>query len=421
MSEPSARAHSKYGGSTATRWITCPGSVELCESLPPLPESKWAREGTFAHELGQCALAAMNRNVMDCVGAALETGLKYDLRVEEEMARAVQVYVDEVLDAVDACKNGEFFIEERFEIDVKTAEKGEVFGRNDAMLYDPDKCKLTVWDLKYGAGISIKAENNNQGLFYATGALLARPDWPIKSVEVVIVQPRAMDVAVNGAIRRWEFSPFEILEFAATLEVAIERAKQPNAEFKSGSHCRFCAGAAICPAIQKDALRDAGLAFGSVKEVTVKDLPAPRKINPQDLGKTLRAIELLEDWGKQVKEFAFNLAQSGVPIPDWKLVDKMARRKWTGNEEEVAGYLAMIHGLDVNEVRPPKLQTITEIERLLAAKIPDKNALRKAKDDLSVKYTIKESSGLTLVPASDKRDPVAPPATAAFSAVQLQQ
>ena len=38
------------GGSTAKRVMNCPGSVKLCQQMPPKPTSKYAEEGTRLHD-----------------------------------------------------------------------------------------------------------------------------------------------------------------------------------------------------------------------------------------------------------------------------------------------------------------------------------------------------------------------------------
>ena len=67
----------------------------------------------------------------------------------------------------------------------------------------------------------------------------------------------------------------------------------------------------------------------------------------------------------------------------------------------------MMHGLAERDVMPPKLVTITEAEKQLKlAYAGDAAAFKEAKDDLSLRYTLKESSGQTMAPDSDKREAV---------------
>ena len=51
-----------------------------------------------------------------------------------------------------------------------------------------------------------------------------------------------------------------------------------------------------------------------------------------------------------------------------------------------------------DELLPRKLVTITEIEKKIAARVKDKDALRAAKEAFSLKHTIKESSGVRIAP-----------------------
>ncbi|MCA3186928.1 MAG: DUF2800 domain-containing protein [Cupriavidus sp.] len=421
MSE-ATRAHSKYGGSTASRWMNCPGSVALCETIPPLPSSAYAQEGTKAHALAEAALLAGERDAMAFKG--LSPARRHpDGPFSEDMCKHVQVYLDAVYAELDASPDAVLHVEQRFTLDVKATAPGTVFGTNDALVYSPSRGRLAVFDLKYGAGIAVKAEDNPQLLFYAAGAALSRPDWPVAEVEVNIVQPRAPDAAENGAIRTATVDPIELLDFVGDVEASITVAEQPGAEIKSGSWCRWCNAASICPVREKQALEQAGLAFGSVADISsARDLPTTREVglDLDRLGRLLRALDLIDDWGKQVRDMAFQLATAGHAIPGHKLVEKMARRKWVSDEESIAAYLATMYGLDRADVLPPKLAGITEVERLLAARIKDKAALRGAKEDISVKFTLKESSGLTLVPAADKREPVSQSAAKAFLGVAAE-
>ena len=47
------REHSELSASGAYRWMACPGSVQLCRTVPAKPSSSYALEGTAAHELAE--------------------------------------------------------------------------------------------------------------------------------------------------------------------------------------------------------------------------------------------------------------------------------------------------------------------------------------------------------------------------------
>ena len=49
------RAHAKLSACGASRWATCPGSVQMEDGIPD-SESVYAKEGTLAHELSELKL-----------------------------------------------------------------------------------------------------------------------------------------------------------------------------------------------------------------------------------------------------------------------------------------------------------------------------------------------------------------------------
>lgn len=82
--------HSRFGGSSASRWMACPGSVVLCDQMPKQETSVWAAEGTLAHALAEHCLTNGERTTEQFVGMTLET------------RNAVQVYLDAAYEETDA-------------------------------------------------------------------------------------------------------------------------------------------------------------------------------------------------------------------------------------------------------------------------------------------------------------------------------
>jgi len=408
-SEHDTKAHSTFGGSIADRWMNCAGSTALVASVPPRASSAYASEGTAAHALAEYALAGNSFTVSDFVGI----GFDYDdhgetktVVVSKDMADAVNVYLDAVHAELALAKDAELYVEQRFVLPIATAEPGEVFGANDAIVYIPSLRKLTIFDYKHGAGVSVSAEDNAQLKFYAAGALLTN-DWPVAEIELVIVQPRTRDADDNdGGVKRWALPVAEVIEFAGEAEAAIAAAKVQDAPLTPGKWCRWCDAAGVCPAKERQALEASRLDFNDITLVTPRSLPDVKSFDTARLGQVLVAIEIIEEWGKQVRAQVDDLLTQGVPVPGWKLVDKIGRRKWIDDETKIAGHLSAMFGIDEDDSRPRKLVTITEAERLIKASVTDKDARKKALDETSLAFTLKESSGLTLVRESDKREGV---------------
>lgn len=415
MTEHATKTHSTFGGSSADRWMNCAGSTALCATVPAKGSSIYAAEGTAAHALAEHCLKEGETDASPYVGEQFmydDHGDRKGCTPTKEMTDAVNVYLDAVYEELALAPDAELYVEQRFVLPIATAEEGEVFGSNDALVYVPSLRKLTIFDYKHGAGISVSADDNAQLKFYAAGALLTN-DWPVSEIELVIVQPRSRDAEDNdGGVKRWSLPVAEVIEFAGEAEVAIAAAKDQirstdpqGLEFHAGKWCRWCAAAAICPARERNALQAAALDYNDITLITPRSLPDVKTFDVARLGQVLNAIEIIEEWGKQVRAQVQDLATAGVPVPGWKMVDKVGRRKWIDDEAKIASHLAVMYGVEEDDSRPRKLVTITEAERLIKAAVP-KESRKDALDEVSLAFTLKESSGLTLVRDSDKREAV---------------
>lgn len=422
MSEHAHKAHSDFGGSVIGRVIACPGSVPLCNSVPERLSSSYADEGTFAHALGERHLRAGNFHADQSIGDEIESDkLASKKVVTTEMAAAVQVYLDAVQAEMVKTEDAILLIEERFTLPISSAEEGEVFGANDALVYHPSTGRMVVFDYKHGQGVSVSAEDNKQLKFYAAGAALSHPDWPIAELELVIVQPRARDADEQDipGVKPWPMDTFELLEFVAEVEQAVAAAKAPNAPVAAGSHCRWCAAASVCPAKKEEVIASIGLDFHDIEDIAAKALPLPKEMSTDKIAALLRGLDTLTAWANQVRDYAYGLLEQGVAVPGFKLVDKVGRRKWIDNEGEIAAYLEMVYGVEGEDVMPRKLVTITEAERLVKARVTEKVERKAALDDLSLRFTLKDSGGRTMVADTDRRDAVPAGAAADFAGVNI--
>lgn len=368
--------HSKIGASSAKRWMACPGSVRLCDGLPSTT-SDYAAEGTAAHALAERCLRE-KRTPCDYLHQTIE-----GFEVDEDMAEAVAVYVTYVNTlALDS----ELEIECRFSIN--SLHKG-LYGTADAVLYNEKEKALHVIDYKHGAGVAVEIENNPQLLYYALGAAMAKHNRGFSKVKLSVVQPRCPHE--DGTIRTWEFDAVELLGWASELIEAVRRTEEPNAPLALGEHCRWCPAAGICPKLQETAI-----------ETAKQDFAEGVRYDPAKLSDTLELLPTIEAWAKAVREFAYAEAERGHCPPGWKLVPKRATRKWR-DEEEATEYLRK-YGMDDSDIYTSKIRTPAQIEKILG----------KAKDDIA-DLVVAESSGHTLAPLSDRRQPIRADAAADFS------
>ena len=100
---------------------------------------------------------------------------------------------------------------------------------------------------------------------------------------------------------------------------------------------------------------------------------------------------MLEGYAEALRKFAYAEAEHGRTPPRYKLVDKIARRKWKSDGEAEA-QLDMFFD-DIYE--PRKLLSPTKLEKKFG-----KKKMKKILEPLVDKV----SSGMTLVPESDPRE-----------------
>jgi hypothetical protein len=228
ISTPRIRPSSLY------RLIRCPGSLLAEAPLPPVT-NKYASEGTAAHELAAMALEVglPSKAFIGCqipVGDDLYT-------VDGSMAADVQTYID----AIHECqKDGQLYVEHSLDFG-PLVRSTNAKGTADAVILFPNEYQ--VHDLKFGKGVRVNAENNEQLAAYALGVINEFGRKDIHQVSLVIHQPRLAHI--SKAI----CSIDELSRFAEDAAHAIALASQPDAPRIPGqTQCRFCKAKPTCSA-----------------------------------------------------------------------------------------------------------------------------------------------------------------------------
>jgi len=353
------------GGSTAKRVINCPGSVALVQKMPPQPSNKYADEGTLLHNV--IAEIVMTDNPPEHY-----LGTKYqDQVLTQELIENKLVPALAALDEIDPTKEMEIEAETR--VGFGDLLPG-VFGSTD--LIGRIGNRAIVLDWKFGDGVAVEVEENPQLMFYAAASMRTEAaKWAfdgVDEIECVIVQP--------PQVKRWVTTPKRIAEFELQLAQAVKLAQRPDAELKTGDHCRWCAAKPICPQMTGAVDRALKTQIGAI------DAPA--------LGAYLANADMLEDWIKDLRALAHQILDSGASVPGYKLVAKRGTRQWT-DEKDVVHWLDGI-GLENNEIYSKELLSPAQMEKVLKKR---KLALP---DDLVVSV----SSGTTIASESDPRPAV---------------
>ncbi len=388
------RAHAKLAPSAAERWSRCPGSIRMSAGLSQY-ESEWAAEGTAAHQIAERALTA-KEDAATYIGVELKVGA-FTFVVDEEMADAVQVYLDF---ARSLPADAEIEYEQRLDM---TMLHPEMFGTGDLVAYVPSEKHLIVADYKHGRGVAVEPQENPQALSYAVGAAMRMHNRGVAKVTIVIVQPRCPHP--SGSVREWTTDPAFLIDWSAELAERAKATEAPDAPLAAGDWCKFCPAAGICPALRDRAFEAAKVDFANDGTVLVRDLA---KYDAAELALALENAALIETWVKRVREFAHHEAEAGRVVPGWKLVAKRAMRRWI-SESDARDMLSVAYGLDGEAVETRKFMSPAQIEAAVG-----KKAFR------SLGHLVeKKSSGAVLAPESDPRPPVTAEAARDFEGVPV--
>ena len=335
------------GGSSAARMINCPGHYSLKPLAPPDSGSDYADEGTVLHDTISRILSGEYEDDRDAIGKTFG-GFEKDGRkmpeiemTEELFAECMQPCLD-LMDALnhEAARSGGAF---EYYVEVRGAMPGidGAFGTCDIGGRMPDKTVLIDW--KFGRGVTVDVEDNEQLMFYGRALLHEMPDlfgedddWP---VELWICQPRRGDPQSHTVTVR------DLKNFHKELLGAVKNAKSKEPRFEEGKHCTFCKVQPWCPLKGGKVTH----AMGQLRQ-KILDKMEPHKIvlNKDGIKRLLNYLEIvddLEEWCKSVRAVGHAVLEidSRALGGHWKLEPKKSKgRIWTGDEATtVAGLRAL--------------------------------------------------------------------------------
>lgn len=363
--------HAILGASSASRWLACPGSIREIGRLPRFAREKtsiYALEGTAAHFLSEHCLAhdsdpeVERGRWLSADGIFDDTLERPDLpgewfRVDDEMIESVQLYLDVVRGHMKRLGNAELRVE-RMVYPVRGRE--DMFGTADAIIIEPYG-ELIVGDFKYGKGVVVDVDYNDQAMFYGLGALheVEQRGEEISKVTLEIIQPRAPHD--DGPVRGWTLEVDELREYEAVLRAGAAATEDPEAPLVPGKHCRFCPAASACEALRSRVATEmiATLPDDLDEKPTVR-LPDPS--NPEELARAMEIAEIADFWAAEVKKLTQRAIEGGIGVKGWKLVRKRSQRRWS-DEHVVEQKLRNKRGVKVDDIFNKKLQSPAQMEK----------------------------------------------------------
>jgi len=352
-------SHSKVvGSSTAKILMNCQGWLKLKNTVPPQLENEYMARGTLLHSAIEATLNGISR----------ETVAKMSYKHMSMNEDLLDVLDDTVrlLDEIDPDKMMEYSTETQ--VSFGDAAPG-VFGTAD--LIAKLNGRAIMADFKFGQGVPVDAEENDQ-LFFATAAAMRTPatQWAFQDadeVEFIIIQP--------PFIKRWTTTIDRVMLWEQTFLKALAIAQGDNAPLKKGEHCRFCSAKPICPIMTG--------AVDRALKVQIDGLPI------EHINNYLKNADLLEQWITDLRALAFQAMENGAKLPDWKLVAKRGMRKWT----DPALAARSLESLGIDPYAPKEVLSPAQAEK----------ALKKVKQELPADLVVSVSSGSTLAAKDDPR------------------
>lgn len=390
--EHAERKHALLSASGASRWLACPPSAKLEEQFPDT-ESTAAAEGTLAHELAEAKVKNFffpkefgKRKLNSAIKKLQADGLWQD-----EMQRHTDEYLDYIKNTALSLKSmPSVRIEQRVYFKEYTLadpeDEIEGSGITDCILLYGDT--VHVIDFKYGKGVPVSAENNQQLMLYALGAYQAyRMLYPVSRAKLTIVQPRL------ESISEWECSAEDLLRFGEYVKERAALAIKGIGEFApSLDTCRFCRAKAQCHARAEENIR---LAFFTDKK--------PPLITNEEVGEYLKKGLDVAKWLEDLKAYALKECLAGKEVPGWKAVEGRINREWT--DMDIAFDTLVKGGIAPEEMLwERKPLTLAQVEKLVG---------KKDFQEAVGMYVVKKPGKPALAEASDKRPAITNKVTAA--------
>lgn len=354
------RDHAILGGSSALRWVNCPGSVFYTKDLPAEESSEAAIEGTKAHEFAECALSEFLDYQISGNPPDVATSLLNQCD-DETMLSHVNDYVSHIWTKLleESITGKAYGIEDSLILN----EQLDMAGIVDfwaVYLDDRGKRVGVIADFKYGFHV-VDVEKNAQLAFYACALrkFLQDNGKDLDYVRAAIFQPRAM----GSSYKETKFTAKQLTKWHETfLKSAKTIFVDKKPKFKAGEHCRWCRAKAVCPTYAKQAQTKMALNIIEPRNIA---LPVPEKLTDEQILRVINNAGVLEDFIAACKTYALDRYQRGTPIKGTKLVEGSTRKTWdTESVPKLTEHLFAL-GLSSDDIFNKKIKSISDITKIL--------------------------------------------------------
>lgn len=376
--------HAVLPPSSAFRWSVCTASVPFVvlndAALPPSGGAE-ADEGTRAH--------ALLTYYLNPIAAAARP----DDAEMEALMQSAAAYLRRFVQPGD-----QLLVDQKVPLFYYPNQRGTL----DAAIVGAKRG--VFYDLKYGKGVSVYAEQNKQLATYAESQIRVLEqieEWPDSTpLLLVIDQPRDRNDSTRyrswsltrGQLRR--FCDEEIRPGADTIITGQETV------FVPGDTCKFCRAVGICKAYATQGL--SVISDEPVDRVISQDrmlqLTSPDSLSREQRQKILAAKDTLVAWLNAIEDQEVHDLLSGKPALQHKLVEGKSNRIWSNPESATSILEKYIKHDQIMPVVPPELVSPAQAEKLLTG-------IKMSETDKNAFYACisKPKGKPTLAPIDDKR------------------
>ncbi|MCS4486353.1 DUF2800 domain-containing protein [Staphylococcus americanisciuri] len=367
------RTHAKLSASGAKQWLNCPPSIKASEGIGDRT-SKFAEEGTFAHELSELYFSNKYEDLSDFGFNKAFKACQSNEYYSEELREYVEEYVDFVEerynDALARDSNVVTMFETRLDLSSYVPES---FGTGDVIIFSGGV--LEIIDLKYGKGVEVSAIENPQLRLYGLGAYeLISLLEDVHTIRMTIVQPRLDNFSTE------ELSIDELITWGTDyVQPKAKLAFNGDGEFKAGEHCRFCKVRHTCRT-------------RAMSMLDTPDTPA-HLLSDSEIAELLYKIPDIKKWADDLESYALDqMVNNDKAYDGWKLVEGRSRRVMT--DTNAIQNILEKEGYEAERITKTELLSLTALEKQVG---------KKAFNDLVGAYIDKPRGKLTLAKESDKR------------------
>ncbi len=355
--------HALFGASYGHTWMHCSGAIQAGYNVRS-HNTFYTIEGSAAHHwaekarLGEFDLdLGIGDEYVDYITTDNDKpgskGAEVVIELTEEMVKYINVFLEYCDLFID--DNCIVLCEKRIDY---SAFVPNGFGTGDMIIYNKKLKKLYVIDLKYGQGVMVNAEENDQGLIYATGIFDALSvEYDIEEIQVSICQPRL------DHISEATYTAEYLNSYAAKMAKAAHESLVENPTFTPGEgQCQFCRITGNCKAQAEYVLKNALEDFDDLDDLDTSEGVETKNLGVltnEQLGKIGQIIPILTKFAEKAKAQVVSKLQAGEDLEGVKLIAGNKIQFW--KNEDAALEMLKRSKLKADEYAPRSMLTVPQM------------------------------------------------------------